>query len=332
MTKLGTVALMALALAACNAMFGVDGLSYEPTATQSGGGATSSAASGRGAATGTSSGGAATSATGGGGGSTSATSSGGGGGAPPTLSNDGLVVRYYVDEADSGMAAGALEDAAPNPLDLPIVSDPELVYVELSDNRGLRWTTGSVGRASLQVDGTKIAQQLNTATSATIEVVAAMGATQNWVARMVEIAPPGAVGSNLALLLEDGTSQLTLEVNNANGGAERAAFWDYNLVDDVRHVIHAVVDTSEANSLARARLYVDGAAITDMNVTGTLVPLGQNEPLTVGANDYLTVGNTPDGNRAFVGRIFYVAIYDVALDDQDIANHTVVLSNSDDEP
>ena len=112
------LALTGAALLTAGSGCGFDWDRLDPRLDDSSAGGASGGAGGEGA--GTSQGGATTSTGGSGGTSTGvASGTGGMGGNPPQLTNAGLVVRYYLDEADSGQApTQVFDDAQVQQLDL----------------------------------------------------------------------------------------------------------------------------------------------------------------------------------------------------------------------
>ena len=95
-----------------------------------------------------------------------------------------------------------------------------------------------------------------------------------------------------------------------------------------RGVFHMVVDVTRAAPEDRARLYVNGARLP--NVQNVFA--AQGVPLTIGDTRHFVIGNREVGERTPQGTIFYAAIYNVALDDAEVAQNAALLLLDDDTP
>ena len=300
-------------LVGCNAIFGVDALSFGTTSS-------STAAGGSGAA--------------GVGGSTLSSSGNGGQGGTPSgaLADTKLVARYYIDEAASGKTTPLLLDAAPSPFDLPISYGATLQYVEVAGNRGLENTTADLGGAYGVYDanvGTKIFTLLNGATSVTVEAVLEYPMVTVNTARILYIGPATNDGE-LALHIDNTSGALAFNFNNPLA-TQNSATTVTSLAGAGRIVVHAVANTAEANPSDRVRFYLGGTPIP-ASTDAANVPPAQGEALNLSANNNFAIGNRPPGDRPFLGTLYYVAVYGAALSPQEVANNAAVLANSDDAP
>jgi hypothetical protein len=294
--------------AGCNVIFGIDDLSSEPVASTS-----STAAVGGGATVASSSSGQV-------GGAMSSGGSGGAGGCPNCLVDSGLVVRYFMDEADSGQAPLMLVDAAPNPLPLTIDYNDELSFTGGPGKRGLEWSSGGTGaRALAPIANTKVLSMLHGSTQATIETV-------------VEIDAILITGSVLAMIGNGGEFG---DLSLVCGGADQLGFfwqggadiyvWDGMVVDSGRLVLHVVLDSTNADPLQHARYYINGMQHIEGRPTvdpGQTIDLHDDASLAIGSG----VGS-PFSPR---GIIAYVAYYNAALSDADIMVNVARLIASDD--
>lgn len=300
-------------LAGCNAILGVD---QDYTVGELGGGTPTATVTGTG---GTNSG------TGGSGGTSTGTGSGGTGtgggdaGAPTTLTDRGLVARYYIDEAASGSdVATHLIDAAPNPLNLPLTWTAEMTYTETGGNRGLSWSVAeNDGRAETALNGSKVDTALSGSGATTLEAVADVQSIATWSARCFDL---GLIGDNeeLGLRFTD-TGEIRLRWKNGGAGV-----WPRPAG---RHVIQVVIDTSQAVSDDRARLYVDGSLQTP---GGT--PPGAGETLAFPSGSGFCVGNRCSGGRSYGGTLSYAAIYSEALTEAEVIGNAQILLDDDDTP
>ena len=275
-------------------------------------------------------GGGTTSTTGGGGmgGATTATTGGGGiggeggeGGAPPLIVDRGLLARYYMDESDDGMLQAALLDAAPAPLDVPIVNQNGLEAHTTPNQAGIRYALNDVnGRAAVPLEDSKL-EALASSTTVTFELVeTTLDSTET--DRYVFFGEGGR--EDLSFLRDNDTFGTTWAENTV---AEAEKNWP-NAPDGQRRVSHLVVDTSLPNQ-DRLQLYVDGV-FQDVFQSSGIVP--ENETIRIVEEAELGIGNVQGGGRNIVGTIHYVAIYSSALDAMEIANNVAVLQASDDTP
>lgn len=305
-------------------LFGVDDLHFESTG---------SAASGAGAEAGSAGPGVGGSGIGGSpsmgtGASTGGTA--GAGAADPALVDSGLVARYYMDEAATGQAPLALVDMAPMPLSVPISYTGTLLgYVEVAGQRGLSWTTQSTSRASIPIDAAKIHTLLHGTQTVTVEAVIDSPMLLPNSPRLVWIGPAGGTSDGqLSVLLQAGVGMPSVNFNDPNVNQDTASSTD-TLAGVGRVVLHVVVDTSQPLATDRARLYRDGLAMP--LATGT-VPPTQNATLDLGFGNELAIGNRGAGDRAFVGVVYYLAMYSIALSPADVANNAAILLGDDDTP
>ena len=238
----------------------------------------------------------------------------------PGLVSDGLLVRYFIDEAASGQTPIRLEDSAPSPLTLVLTYTNALNFAEPApDHRALRWTAaGDDGRASAPIDGTKISTQLDPSTTFTIELVTHLrgnGAGQN---RFISIANGTSTYGSVALITNDLVS-LRLHLGTST------IYWNVPFAQG-RLVLHVVVDTNVATPEDRALLYIDGAP--QVRTSGTSPTLGYTPPLL--NSDYLTIGNVEGAGRSPEGDVFYAAMYTKALTPQQVASNAQLLIANDD--
>jgi hypothetical protein len=323
-------------MAGCEVFSGLDQFGDAPETTSSastssaGGGVATTSTGGAGAGgSGVTTGiGGATSSSGAGG-MTGSSGAGGAGGAVPPLVDDGLLARYFLDEAASGSAPAAALDAAPSPFDLPIDygSLPNAVgYVEVQGNRGLGWNaidlTGKPS-ATLPAAG-KIISALDGSTTATIEVVVNVEQFQTvnnffWNMR--------AANGRLALASGAGS-----DVKLIWNGDVRAGAWDVDLTVSDRVILHAVLDTSSADASQRARLYVGGVPQA-ANGTATAPTKDEGIALQGISGIDLALGNWADGTaHSFKGALHYAALYDTALTPAQVQQNHDALLASDDTP
>lgn len=248
------------------------------------------------------------------------TPQGGAGGATPTLTDEGLVVRYFIDERDG---ATKLTDAAVAPLSLTIDREgdqPELVGDPGA--RGARWASaGAQGEIFVDVADTKLVNRLDGNVMATIEAVLSLEAVVDGT-RLVHFGSGTEAGRFSLRAPNMSTIAFYL-------GTQRAT-WNVDL-GQPRLVVHLVYDATAAEPQDRARLFVDGVPRS----TATSPTVGPGDAITIDASLPVRfhLGNrTPidDQGQSAAGTIHYAAIYDVALPDKRIARHAAALLESDD--
>jgi hypothetical protein len=259
---------------------------------------------------------------------TSSSAAIGSGGATGSLVDRGLLVRYYLDEADSGQAPTEVLDAAPDPLPLVLEYTPGMSYASVDGHRGLSWTAIELsGRASIATADSKLTG-LDGLTAATIESVVELSAVSSFNSRISHIG----TGS------ESGIFTLS-----AGDPGELNFFWRPGTVADPpilaeaypvafptlgRVVLHLVLDVAEADAPNRARLFVDGVEVSPMVTT----PPQAGQSIVLGPNNHFVLGNREDGMRSFLGVLYYSAMYTTALTALEVQNNAAVLAANDDAP
>ncbi|XYH93158.1 LamG-like jellyroll fold domain-containing protein [Sorangium sp. So ce1128] len=288
------------------------------------GGGSGTAAGGGGTAGASASAGGGQSGSGGGGSDCASTST--------CLTEDGLIARYFLDEAAAGVAPAQVEDAAEAPMPLALTYGPEMSFAaDGAAHSGLSWTAaGADGRASAAIDGTKIQSALQGAVAGTIEAVLRIAAVVQGGSRIVHIGT-GSEAGRLTLRSET-PGQIVLWWNGDYcGGA-----WDADLPE--RAVVHGVFDsTVQEPAEDRVRLYINGApARRSSSVSGycamhvSVPPLGTTLDLPDGR--HLVLGNRELGQRSFSGALYYAALYAKALTPAEIERNAAALLASDDRP
>lgn len=254
------------------------------------------------------------------------------GGAPPlhpgALVDEGLVVRYYLDEAASGTAPTHAVDAAPDPLDLLITylddttSEQHVQYAEDAEgHRGLRFDAASHdGRASILIDATKLSSMLQGGTSVTFELVADIDDVDSSGSRLIHFG----FDSDHTLSFETSrVTRLTLSINDDGGNS---ALLDHSAYG--RAVYHGVVDTTLADAAERAIFYVNGSRVQAVTAEG----VDPNEALNLQTMRHFVIGNREIGDRSIAGMIYYAAVYNVAFSPAEVLQNAQLLIVDDDTP
>ena len=246
---------------------------------------------------------------------------------PGVLVDEGLVARYYLDEAASGQDPTEALDAAPDPLPLALTyinegTDTFMTYTEdPNGNRGLTFATyGRDDRASVAIDGTKISTSLHSSTTMTYEVVAEVLGVIPESSRLIHIG----LDTDHTLSFETGVvTRLGFEVND--GGWTSVPSY---LPALGRAVFHSVFDSSQADPLDRVRIYVNGGRLP---IIGD-VAVEMDAAIDLGPGRHFVIGNREIGQRTIEGTIYYAAVYSDALSEAQVLQNVGLLLVDDDTP
>jgi hypothetical protein len=248
-----------------------------------------------------------------------------------SLIDDNLVVRYFVDEADSGTDPTEVLDGSGvgDPFNLTInYGSGNMSYTEVNGNRGLESTsvTGTQ-RADKFIDDTsdKVRDNILGATKATMEVVGRFDAFNSSGSRIFGIRVDGTPTSDNFMLRPSPSDGYGVQLN---GSTRRR----YDLGTG-RMVIHIVVDTTEENEADRIKLYKNGALQTPTETPATVT---QNATISTASGQILSILNCKDQNeeyhRPYEGVFFYGALYSDALTQEEVNNNYTILNVNDDTP
>lgn len=246
------------------------------------------------------------------------------------LIDTNLVVRYFVDEAASGITPTTVDDAGPaTTQDLTIDYDAgtaDLEYAEESGNRGLEFKDSAGDQHASIALGTsgKIYDAFNGTKVATLELVCRVTLFS------------GSGGRIFGIQRLDGSDgECIVRGTDATNGEIFQFAWQqvicrtFTISGNGRHVIHVVVDTAEATANDRIKVYVDGSVISPtVNANPT-----QNDTL-LPSNDQLIAGNRLAGGnyaRSFTGVWFYGALYSGAFSAQDCSDNYDILGPGGDD-
>jgi len=336
---------IALGAAACSAITGLDDFQLISSSSTSGSSSTSAGTAGGGGL-----GGGGVSSTGPGGTGGQGGAGQGGSDGSPVLVDEGLIARYFINEADvqggqegqGGQGGGPdfmLHDAATSPQNLPVTTDVmtgEPVLVEEQGHWGLRWSTADFdGSPALPIEGTKIAD-LDGNAKATVELVLRVATVSTTGSMLISLGTPVAPTNNttderLSLKVTSSTNVQFLWDGQMGDPNTIAGAWTTQSLSS-RHVIHLILDTTSDNAASRVQLYVNGNLASTDGTTTVTAP-GEDEQIELTASsDILVFGNRPQGGRSFEGMLYYAALYDRALTPSEVQQNTDVLAMNDDGP
>ena len=239
---------------------------------------------------------------------------------PTPLVDRGLVTRYFLDEAASGMAPMTAFDAATNPLHLTIAYSTQPTFVERPTGRGLSWAAIGLGGAFAGVSGTKIEQRLHLSTTGTLEAVIEVTAATA-ASRIIHIGRGTEFGD-----FTMGVNRQNQVVLGINGQA--SVFWPYpGGLPAARAVLTIVYDTQRMNRNNRVRLFIDG----QLQPASTNLVM-RDDPLDILQGTAMVIGNRPISGVSYSpeGQIFYAAVYDSALSAAEVAQNAMILLARDD--
>ncbi len=239
------------------------------------------------------------------------------------LVDRGVLVRYYIDDGGPGELPLMLHDSIEPPLELSMTYGPELQFIEEASGRGLDWSAPSLNsRASIPVDGSKIAIALQGSSTATIEMVL----------RVTDTDPLGSRISHIGTENERGRISLYAPTPGRIQfywyGSVMLEEWDIGATLFERRVVHAVLDTTALAPEDRVRMFIDGQPVAPVMES----PPEQGQGIDLAIGRHYVLGNREIGGRSFQGAMFYAALYETALSVEDIQGNAAVLSISDDAP
>ncbi len=236
-------------------------------------------------------------------------------GGPQPPPSTGVLVRYFHDEAASGTAPAASLDSSGvgTALDLTNTYGGNMAYTAPGTGRGLDWTTaGGAGTIKAAIDGTKAKTTLQGKQRITMAAATNLDALAS--------ATQATTDCRLAISLETATKAL-VTVN------DKTAFWNVSSLTGSRHVLHAVIDTTQSLAANRMRLYIDGADQGDAD--GGTFP-AQSETLDLLTGKSLTVGNTVAGDQSPNGIVGFSAFYDEAFSPSKVSTEAAAIASTDD--
>ncbi|MEM1029636.1 MAG: LamG-like jellyroll fold domain-containing protein [Myxococcota bacterium] len=257
---------------------------------------------------------------GGSGGNTDVTTGGGGGSGgrgrlQAGLRDEGLVVRYFLEEVSGG--SELVHDAGPAEIDLQILQSGNLQFGGVPGRRGMTWTdAASVDGAVLALGDTRLIPIFSGATELSFEAVLDVTEATPQGSRVIHYGG-GDDGGGFSLQVRS-----PREVTFSMAGA---TIWGCRWAFDVeaRSVLHVVYDGSQAPS-DRVRIYGNGRQLTPY-FTADAPP-----QVATGAEDRLWLGNRDGQNRSFIGTLGYAAVYARALDEPTLFAHVERLLVNDD--
>jgi hypothetical protein len=190
--------------------------------------------------------------------------------------------------------------------------------------RGAEWLEpGVAGKIFAVSDGTKLQESLEGSTTATVETVISVTDVASGNTRLVHFGE-GTESGRFSLRADAPNEPVFFLDNN------RQVAWDVSLAGP-RVVLHLVFDSNQAQG-SRARLFVDGVLRQPFNANvinpGSTIDISTDLPVE------FHIGNRADATdadgRSPQGVIHYVALYEVALTETQIAQNAARLAESDD--
>ena len=244
-------------------------------------------------------------------------------GAPP-LSTDGVVVRYFLDEAASGQSPARVLDGGPFGFDIDLTyagaRQPE--YVELSTGRGLYWDVAGDAGGPVAAYPNPAIETLHGTTAATYEAVIDFIEATNQTSRIIHVGH--GFYWDLSIGFAGSVDDAGFPIGFFSGGLGDSE-WSSDLRTRGRSVVHMVWDSTRPSAADRQRYYLDG--VLQAATTSTAPGLGQTVDLS--ESDHFAIGQR-QSTRSPRGSIYYAAIYRRALSDAEIGAHVARLAASDD--
>jgi hypothetical protein len=237
------------------------------------------------------------------------------------------IVMYPLDEASDGQGPTQAVDAMGSPYNLDLQyhgTSPD--YFSEATGKGLEWfSTNNNGWArgpSPLTAGNKVYDALHGSQQASICCVVDIDAVTTDYSRLVHI---GAGSNNGDFCMRTNhVDRVYVCWNNT-----QYAYYEVDFDTSGRIVLHCIVDTSQSVEANRIQLYKNGMRLTAAG--GSFPP--QNDTLSISGSSYLYLGNRGSGARSFDGKMYYAAVYDVAMAfDQIISEVSALLADDDSDP
>lgn len=245
------------------------------------------------------------------------------------LVDTGLVVRYPLDDAASGLitTAAQVTDIGPHAYHLTDLNagSSALSWTEVGGNRGLvcSSTAGTQrARRAMANSADAVRTALEGGNKFTIELVldsGTLGASGN--GRWIAVTNRAGANGELALRLAAASNTWNLSFNDT-------ATSNFSDTTSGRHVLHVVVDSTQATQNNRVRFSINGGALSQ--VTNTI---GLNATLALAADlDLILFNRESSGSydRSIAGTLYYAAIYTHAFSSTDITTNYDILTLDDD--
>ncbi len=237
------------------------------------------------------------------------------------LVDRGVIVRYFMNDGAPGEEPFVLRDAIDPPLDLFLTYGPELQFIEEGAGRGLEWSEfGQDSRASVFVDGSKVAQALEGSSTATIELVIRMMQVHELGSRISHIGQANERGQITLSSVSPGVLELHWQNNDL------LALWNVGATLVERHVVHVVLDTDDPVPEDRVRMFIDGEFVAPVMQT----PPTQGRGISLEMGRHYVLGNREIGERTFQGTMFYASLYQSALTVEEVGANAATLAVFDD--
>lgn len=240
----------------------------------------------------------------------------------PMLIDDGLLARWYLDEASEGQGPRAALDHHPPPATLELYYGADSpTWAVVDGSRGLRWLEAERGgRAQVPLAGTKLESELIAAPQATFELVLSVTGVTGMGSRFLHVGVD-MVPEDLAI----GSSDLTEIELRWTGNVMRKFAAS---LTGARQILHVVVDTTQDDPLQRLRAYLDGEELVPIDAGAP----AQGEGLPLLPESALVLGNRSGGSRTFRGTLQYAAIYTLPFGPAEVEHNLPLLKASDDAP
>ncbi len=249
------------------------------------------------------------------------------------LVDSGLLVRYYIDEAASGITPSHVLDASGVGSDMDLLINygagaTDLEYTEVGGNRGLD-SKDKAGdqRADFNLaSGDKVYDGIHGSQTATVEIKIDADSLNTSTSRIFAIngrtgdAPQlGYTGSSTAVWT---TYFNEILIQRFNLGAALSVF-------------HLVIDTTLATANDRLLIYKDGVIQTPLSTPGTITQNATFDLTTAGTNAQLIMLNRESSGsyaRSADGILYYAALYDSAFTQANVDTNEAILAVDDDTP
>lgn len=234
------------------------------------------------------------------------------------LTNRGLLARYFINEAASGTDPTELIDSAESPENIPVILGGTLHFSSNDGHRSLRrGDIGNTSLVSLPLTQASKLRQLEGSRTGTIEIVTKVEEFNDY-SRLTHLGDDGNLDCGTLTLRMLRPATINVCVNS-----DDSARFPVDLIAEGRMVVHLVMNTTAPIPPEPLKLYINGKPMT---ATTSTTP----SPIDIPNTAWYSLGIKPNGSNQFKGNIYYAALYQSALDEEEVQTHAAVLMNDDD--
>lgn len=250
------------------------------------------------------------------------------------LGKDGLLARWFLDDASEGQLSTVASDAAQQVVLSAAFDRSGPTWTERPTGRGLIWSESEQdGRFCAAIAGTPLAT-LDGSTSGTLEAVVDIQAGHIDYSRILHFGSATAEHAHRWFFSLGYSTTGLVSFNFRDLLPEQGwpGLWRANLADAGRVVTTLVFDSQTPAPNDRVKLYINGRRqerLSPESSHQTTVTIGERIGFELG-DEQFCIGNRVDGERSPLGAVFYAAVYGTALTEGAVSRHANRLLAGDD--